>query len=70
MPDEVLREMDDVSPEMRRSFLEKACRACDELVLLQANIMDASRLKIDAASLRSTRIILKEITTAVSDLSL
>lgn len=65
---EVLREMNDVSPEMRRSFLEKACRACDELVLLQANIMDASRLKVDAASLRRTRIILKEITTAVSEL--
>ena len=65
---EVLREMVDVSPEMRRSFLEKACRACDELVLLQANIMDASRLKVDAASLRSTRIVLKEIITAVSEL--
>jgi signal transduction histidine kinase len=37
-------------------------------VLLQANIMDASRLKVDAASLRSTRIVLKEITTAVSEL--
>ena len=65
---EVLREMDDVSPEMRRSFLEKACRACDELVLLQANIMDASRLKVDAASLRSTRIVLKELITSVSEL--
>ena len=65
---EMLREMDDISPEMRRSFLEKACRACDELVLLQANIMDASRLKVDAASLRCTRIVLREITTAVSEL--
>jgi signal transduction histidine kinase len=65
---EVLREMDDISPEMRRSFLEKACRACDELVLLQANIMDASRLKVDAASLRCTRIVLKEITAAVCEL--
>lgn len=65
---EVLREMDDASPEMRRSFLEKACRACDELVLLQANIMDASRLKVDAASVRCTRIVLKDITAVVSEL--
>ena len=65
---EVLREMDDVGPEMRRSFLEKACRACDELVLLQANIMDASRLKVDAASLRCVRIVLKDITTVLSEL--
>ena len=65
---EVLREMEDVDPEMRRSFLEKACRACDELVLLQANIMDASRLKVDTASLRCVRIVLKEITKTLSEL--
>ena len=65
---EVLREMNDAPPEVRRSFLDKACRACDELVLLQANIMDASRLKVDAASLRTTRIVLKDIITAVSEL--
>ena len=65
---EVLRETQDAPLEMRRSFLEKACRACDELVLLQANIMDASRLKIDAASLRCTPIVLKSLITAVSEL--
>ncbi|HLZ63253.1 MAG TPA: ATP-binding protein, partial [Ktedonosporobacter sp.] len=65
---EVLRETEDAPLEMRRSFLEKACRACDELVLLQANIMDASRLKIDAASLRCTDIVLKDLITAVSEL--
>jgi glutamate:GABA antiporter len=65
---EMLREMEDVSPEMRRSFIEKACRACDELVLLQANIMDATRLKIDAASLRITPIDLKDITLALTEL--
>lgn len=65
---EVLRETEDAPLEMRRSFLEKACRACDELVLLQANIMDASRLKVDAASLRCTRIVLKDIIAAVSEL--
>ncbi len=65
---EVLRETEDAPLEMRHSFLEKACRACDELVLLQANIMDASRLKIDAASLRCTPIVLKGLITAVSEL--
>ena len=65
---EVLREMEDAPLEMRRSFLEKACRACDELVLLQANIMDASRLKVDAASLRCTCIVVKDIISAVSEL--
>jgi signal transduction histidine kinase len=65
---EVLRETEDAPLEVRRSFLEKACRACDELVLLQANIMDASRLKVDAASLRCTRIVLKDTVTLVSEL--
>lgn len=65
---EVLRETEDAPLEMRRSFLEKACRACDELVLLQANIMDASRLKVDAASLRCMRIVLKDIIATVSEL--
>src|SRR5215469_6888814 len=45
---ELLREMEDASPDLRRAFLDKAIRACDELVLLQANIMDASRLEVDA----------------------
>ena len=48
---ELLAAMDDAPSEMRRSFLSKAQRACDELVLLQANIMDASRIKFDAGSL-------------------
>ena len=65
---EVLREMENASPDMQRAFLDKACRACDELVLLQANIMDASRLKVDTASLHRARIALKEIATAVSEL--
>jgi glutamate:GABA antiporter len=65
---ELLREMEDASPDMRRSFLDKACRACDELVLLQANIMDASRLEIDVATLHFANIVLKDICTAVIDL--
>lgn len=65
---ELLREMDDASPGMRRSFLDKACRACDELVLLQANIMDASRLEVDAATLHFASLALRDICTAVIDL--
>jgi signal transduction histidine kinase len=65
---ELLREMDDASPDMRHSFLDKACRACDELVLLQANIMDASRLEVDAATLHFASLVLRDICTAVIDL--
>ncbi len=65
---ELLREMEDASPDLRRSFLIRACRACDELVLLQANIMDASRIEIDAASLHCSSVVLKDICTTVVDL--
>lgn len=65
---ELLGEMEDLSPEMRRSFLNNARRACDELVLLQANIMDASRIEFDAATLRRTSIPLKETCMSVVDL--
>ena len=65
---ELLREMDDASPDMRRSFLDKACRACDELVLLQANIMEASRIEIDVATLHGASISLKDICVGMVDL--
>jgi glutamate:GABA antiporter len=65
---ELLCEMEDADPELRRSFINKACRACDELVLLQANIMDASRIEIDAASLHCIRLSLQEVTQAIIDL--
>ena len=65
---ELLREMKDAGPELQRSFLDKACRACDELVLLQANVMDASRLEFDAATLHCSSIALKDICTAMVDL--
>src|SRR5260221_4644394 len=65
---ELLREMDDASPDMRRSFLDKASRACDELVLLQANIMDASRIEFDVATLAWCTIPLKETCMAVVEL--
>ncbi len=65
---ELLGEMESLSPEMRRSFLNNARRACDELVLLQANIMDASRIEFDAATLRITSIPLQEICMNIVDL--
>ncbi len=65
---ELLGELDDASPEVRRTFLAKARRACDELVLLQANIMDASRVKFDAATLVCCNIPLKETCCSVVEL--
>ncbi len=67
---ELLCDMDDETtpPELRRSFLNKARRATEELVLLQANIMDASRIEFDAATLKCSSIPLKEICTAMLDL--
>src|SRR5215469_6700937 len=61
---ELLRAMEDASPNLRRAFLDKAIRACDELILLMANINDASRLEVDAASLHFARITLRDICVA------
>jgi signal transduction histidine kinase len=45
---ELLAQFDEsLPPEQRRDFLEKAQRSCDELVVLLANVMDASQLEID-----------------------
>jgi signal transduction histidine kinase len=65
---ELLKIMEDVSAEERREFLTKACRACDELVVLLANIMDASRIKLDTAALHLTSIQLKETVLSIVDL--
>ncbi len=67
---ELLCEMDDEAtpPELRRSFLNKARRACEELVLLQANIMDASRIEFDAATLKCDSIPLRETCATMFDL--
>ena len=65
---ELLGEMGDVDAATRQTFVNKARRACDELVLLQANIMDASRIQFDAAALQGSSIPLKEICTSVIDL--
>lgn len=39
---------DELSAETRTEFIEKAHRGCDELALMVGNIMDASRLQIEA----------------------
>lgn len=65
---ELLGEIDDLSPEMRHSFLNKARRACDELALLQANVMDASRIELDVAALQCSCLQLKEVCTDIVDL--
>lgn len=58
---ELLGIMEDASPEQRREFINKARRACDELVLIQANIMDSSRIKLESSSLRLESLPLKEV---------
>ena len=65
---ELLGEMNDTSTELRRAFITNARRACDELVLLQANIMDASRIKFDATMLVYSDISLKETCCSVVEL--
>jgi signal transduction histidine kinase len=65
---ELLNEMDDAPPDIRHSFLTKAIRACDELVLLQAHIMDASRIKFDAETLVCSSIPLREVCCSVIEL--
>ncbi len=65
---ELLKVMEDVSAEERRAFITKACRACDELTVLLANIMDASRLRFDAATLCIVDVPLKSTTVVIVDL--
>ncbi|MGH2508806.1 MAG: GAF domain-containing sensor histidine kinase, partial [Ktedonobacteraceae bacterium] len=42
----------ELSTEVRTEFIQKAHRGCDELALLVGNIMDASRLQIEAERIR------------------
>ena len=46
---ELLSEYDEILPlDQRRDFLQKARRSCEELVVLLSNVMDASRLEVEA----------------------
>ena len=46
--------------EMRADFIAKAHRGCDELTLMVNNIMDASRVQIDAENIKLRRVLLRE----------
>ena len=62
---------DAVPPEQRQEFLQKARRGCDELVLLLSNVMDASRLEVEAGIRQahlesvSVREVIKDVITLV-----
>ncbi|TMF46180.1 MAG: GAF domain-containing sensor histidine kinase [Chloroflexi bacterium] len=53
--------------EQQQEFLQKAQRACDELVLLLSNVMDTSRLEIEAGirPAHFERVILQEVISDV-----
>jgi signal transduction histidine kinase len=65
---ELLRLLDDSDWKTRHEFLDKACRACEELVVLQANIMDANRIDFDRIRLYCTPIALKDIMAVMEEL--
>lgn len=53
---------DELSIETRTEFIEKAHRGCDELALMVGNIMDASRLQMEAEHVHLTPV---ELASAV-----
>src|SRR5581483_10344145 len=59
-------------PEQLEEFLDKASRGCEELVLLLNNVMDASRLEIEAGIRPANleRVSLREVVEHVVDLIL
>lgn len=59
-------------PEQQKEFLEKANRGCEELVLLLNNVMDASRLEVEAGirPAHLEKVSLREVVVSVVDLLL
>ena len=57
-----------LSPERRAEFITKAGRGCDELILLIENIMDASRVQVDADSINLQQVHLVEAVQHVSEI--
>jgi len=59
-----------LSPQQLAEFLDKASRGCEELVLLLNNVMDASRLEIEAGIRRASleRVFVCEVIEHVVDL--
>ncbi len=68
---ELISQYDEMMPkEQRQEFLQKAQRSCDELVVLLHNVMDASRLEIEAG-IRMThpeRVFVKDMVDSVINL--
>lgn len=68
---ELLSEFHDtLPPEQRQEFLQKARRSCDELVVLLNNVMDVSRLEVDAGirPALAEKVSLLEVIESVIDL--
>jgi len=57
-----------LSVEARANFIAKAHRGCDELVLMVGNIMDASRVRIDAKNVKLSPIALLESVSHVLEI--
>nr|BBH92523.1 hypothetical protein KTA_07220 [Thermogemmatispora argillosa] len=57
-----------LSPEVRDDFIARAHRGCDELVLLVSNIMDASRVHMDAERLKLETVELRKSVEHVVDI--
>ncbi|RAQ98255.1 sensor histidine kinase [Thermogemmatispora tikiterensis] len=57
-----------LSPEVREDFIARAHRGCDELVLLVSNIMDASRVHMDAERLKLEAVELRKSVQHVVDI--
>lgn len=66
---ELLKEHDNVlSPELRARFVERAHRGCDELTLMVGNIMDASRVHIDAENIHLTHVVLLDTVHHITEI--
>ena len=61
-----------LSSEQQQEFLEKASHGCEELILLLNNVMDASRLEIEAGirPAHLERVSLREVVESIVDLLL
>ncbi len=58
----------ELSEDARASFIRKAHRGCDELALMMENIMDASRVHIDAEKVRLQHVPLVEAVAHVVEM--
>lgn len=61
-----------LTSEQQREFLEKASRGCEELILLLNNVMDASRLEVEAGirPAHLERLSVREVVESIVDLIL